>query len=594
MTVTMAEACISVSLDEFSCSICLDLLNDPVTIPCGHSYCKVCIKGHWDQDDQKHSYSCPQCRQTFTPRPVLSRNNMLTEVVGKLKKTGQEVSPSLLYAGPGDVPCDICTGKQHRAVKSCLVCLASYCETHIQLHYESTALKKHSLCKASTQLKERICPHHGKLLEVYCCTDQQCICYQCAIDQHRGHETVVAQAERAKKQCSAQEAVVDSERTFTELIRFIERRSSEVREMIKAKERDIVSETEGLLDTLEKDNVELRKIDANIILLTQTEDHIHFLQSCKSLFAPLGFEDIPRIPVGHEVYFQKVKMSTSTLKEKLEDVCSEELGKFSKTDITVNLVSEESVEHNLGLKETMQAEDPQMQKLFVPMCHILDRLTPKNFGELMVVVTELTIDTEDKLKGITDLIYERAIAHPASSVVYANLCRCLMGLKVPTSCNPRVTLNFRKLLLNRCQFEFENNKSELFGGKQKELDTTTKLVKPVQTFQGEVSQRLEEAKAMWCRRSLGNIRFICELFQLKILTAAIVHDCIVKLSKDGDDNSLECLCTMLSTIGKGLEEDRPRMDQYYNVIVNIVKNRTTSPRIRYMLQDVLDLRKLHL
>lgn len=72
--------------------------------------------------------------------------------------------------------------------------------------------------------------------------------------------------------------MVDSERTFTELIRFIERRSSEVREMIKAKERDIVSETEGLLDTLEKDNVELRKIDANIILLTQTEDHIHFLQ----------------------------------------------------------------------------------------------------------------------------------------------------------------------------------------------------------------------------------------------------------------------------------------------------------------------------
>ncbi|XP_064820680.1 E3 ubiquitin/ISG15 ligase TRIM25-like isoform X1 [Oncorhynchus masou masou] len=623
----MAEACISVSLDEFSCSICLDLLNDPVTIPCGHSYCKVCIKGHWDQDDQKLIYSCPQCRQTFTPRPVLSRNNMLTELVGKLKKTGQEDSPSLPYAGPGDVPCDICTGKQHRAVKSCLVCLASYCETHIQLHYESTALKKHSLCKASTQLKERICPHHGKLLEVYCCTDQQCICYQCAIDQHRGHETVVAPAERAKKQeqvrkvqrecqqkikkrenvmldlqnmmgsvkCSAQEAVVDSERTFTELIRFIERRRSEVREMIKAKERDIVSETEGLLDTLEKDNVELRKIDANIILLTQTEDHIHFLQSCKSLFTPLGFEDIPRIPVGHEVYFQTIKMSTSTLKEKLEDVCSEELGKVSKADITGNLVSEDSVEQNLGLKETMQAEDPQMQKLFVPMSHILDRLTPKNFRELMVVVTELTIDTEAKLKGIIDLIYERAIAHPACSAVYANLCRCLMWLKVPTSCNPGVTLNFRKLLLNRCQFEFQNNTSELFGGKQKELDTTTKLVKLVQTFQGEVSQRLEEeAKAMWCRRSLGNIRFICELFQLKILTEAIMHDCLVKLAKDGDDNSLECLCIMLPTIDKGSEKARPRMDQYYNAIVKIVKNRTTSPRIRYMLQDVLDLRKLHL
>ncbi|KAK6299851.1 E3 ubiquitin-protein ligase TRIM47 [Coregonus clupeaformis] len=619
----MAEVCISVYLDEFSCSICLDLLNDPVTIPCGHSYCRVCIKGHWDQDDQKLIYSCPQCRQTFTPRPVLSRNNMLTEVVGKLKKTGQEVSPSLPYVGPGDVPCDICTDKRHRAVKSCLVCLASYCETHIQPHYESTVLKKHSLCKASTQLKEKICPHHDKLLEVYCCTDQQCICYQCAIDQHRGHEIVVAQAERTKKQeqvkkvqmecqqkikeretvmldlqnvmgsvkCSAQEAVVDSERTFNELIRFIERRSSEVREIIKAKERDMVCETEGLLETLEKDNVELRKIDANIILLTQTEDHIHFLQSCKSLVAPLGFEDIPRIPVGHQVYFEKVKMFTSTLKDKLEDVCTEELVKVSKTDITGNFVSEESVERNLGLKETMQAEDPQMQKLFVPMCHILDRLTPKNFQQLMVVVTELTIDTDNKLKGIVDLIHERAIAHPASSVVYANLCRCLMGLKVPKSYNPRVTVNFRNYLLNRCQREFENDTSELFGGKQKELDTATK---------GEVSQRLkeepEEAKAMWCRRSLGNIRFICELFKLKMLTESIVHTCIIKLSNDGDDNSLECLCTMLSTIGKDLdvEKARPRMNQYYRNIETIVKNRTTSPRIRYMLQDVLDLRKLHL
>lgn len=86
------------------------------------------------------------------------------------------------------------------------------------------------------------------------------------------------------------------------------------------------------------------------------------------------------------------------------------------------------------------------------------------------------------------------------------------------------------------------------------------LVKLVQTFQGEVSLRLEEepeeAKAMWCRRSLGNIRFICELFQLKMLTEAIMHNCIVKLAKDGDDNSLECLCIMLPTIGKGSEKAR--------------------------------------
>uniref|UniRef100_A0A8C1W166 RING-type domain-containing protein n=1 Tax=Cyprinus carpio TaxID=7962 RepID=A0A8C1W166_CYPCA len=81
----MAEA--RISQDEFMCPVCLDLLKDPVTIQCGHSYCKSCIEGSWDQEDQMRVYSCPQCRQTFSPRPALARNTMLVELVEKLKKT---------------------------------------------------------------------------------------------------------------------------------------------------------------------------------------------------------------------------------------------------------------------------------------------------------------------------------------------------------------------------------------------------------------------------------------------------------------------------------------------------------------------------
>uniref|UniRef100_A0A671PZC3 RING-type domain-containing protein n=1 Tax=Sinocyclocheilus anshuiensis TaxID=1608454 RepID=A0A671PZC3_9TELE len=110
----MAET--SFSQDQFSCAVCLDLLKDPVAIPCGHSYCMSCITSYWDQEDQKGVYSCPQCRQTFTPRPALNKNTMLTEVVEQLKKTK-------LQAGPEDVESDVCTRRKRKSVKSRQVCL---------------------------------------------------------------------------------------------------------------------------------------------------------------------------------------------------------------------------------------------------------------------------------------------------------------------------------------------------------------------------------------------------------------------------------------------------------------------------------------
>ncbi|KAM9531169.1 E3 ubiquitin/ISG15 ligase TRIM25-like isoform 1-T1 [Salvelinus alpinus] len=366
----MAQQGVLLDQDQFCCSVCLDLLKEPVTIPCGHSYCRSCIEGCWDQDVLKGVYSCPQCRETFTPRPTLRKNNMLAELVEKLRKTGLQAAPppALCYAGPGDVACDFCTGtRKQKALMSCLACLASYCENHLQPHYEFPGFKKHKLVKATTQLQEKICSHHDKLLEVYCRTDQQCICMLCTMDEHKGHDTVSATAERTEKQRqlgmsqqkvqqrfqerekelkelqqavesfkrSAQAAVEDSDQIFTELIRSIERRSSEVKELIRAQEKAQVSQAEGLLEQLKQEIAELRKRSTELEQLSHTEDHIHFLQSYQSLSSISVSSDLPSIVVRPLQYFGDVSKTVSELREKLEDFLK---GEWTKISTTVNIV----------------------------------------------------------------------------------------------------------------------------------------------------------------------------------------------------------------------------------------------------------------
>ncbi|XP_062389511.1 E3 ubiquitin/ISG15 ligase TRIM25-like isoform X1 [Sardina pilchardus] len=342
-------AFIPVSQDEFSCCVCLDLLKDPVTVPCGHSFCLNCITGCWDQEDQKGVYSCPQCRETFTPRPALRRNTMLTEVIEKLKKTvlqSDVKAPS--YAGPDDVECDFCSGRKHKAIKSCLTCLVSYCEAHIQPHYEVPRFSKHKLVNATSQLQERICSQHDRIIEVFCRTDQQLICMMCSLDNHNGHKTVSAGAERTEKQtellgmkvgnqtqiqqrmkeqqvvhqalltlkASAQEALEDTERMFTELINFMEQKRSEVTESIRAQERAEVSRAEGLLEQLELEITKLKSRDAEMEKLQPVEDPVDFLQSFKQHLASTS-EDFLGVTFESGFSFSEIMKAVSpSLREK--------------------------------------------------------------------------------------------------------------------------------------------------------------------------------------------------------------------------------------------------------------------------------------
>ncbi|XP_063050735.1 E3 ubiquitin-protein ligase TRIM47-like [Engraulis encrasicolus] len=225
----MAEAMAS-NQDIFMCPVCLDLLKHPVTLNCGHNFCLDCIEACWDKEDVKGVYSCPQCRETFTPRPVLKKNHVFSELVDQMRKSRiQTTAPVECAAGPGDVACDVCTSRKLKAVKSCLECLKSYCATHLKAHDELIG-RNHTMVEATGQLQERICPSHKKVLEIFCRTDQSCICYLCTMDDHKGHDTITAKAEWSHEK----EGLEQSQRRCQQIIQLKEKELQELRKAVES------------------------------------------------------------------------------------------------------------------------------------------------------------------------------------------------------------------------------------------------------------------------------------------------------------------------------------------------------------------------
>ncbi|XP_034020156.1 tripartite motif-containing protein 16-like [Thalassophryne amazonica] len=342
--------------DQFCCSVCLELLKDPVTISCGHSYCSGCIEGCWDKEEDTGRYSCPQCRDSVSPRPVLRRNHILGQVVEKLKMSTLEAPPSVVEvcADGSDVPCDFCTVvRRGRAVKSCLMCLASYCAAHLEPHYCVPVLQRHQLISATSPLEEKTCSQHHKLMEIYCETDQKCICYLCSIDEHKSHWIISAMTGRTSRQSqlimtrqgvqhrfqerevelkelidmredfkdSTQTAMVACEQIFAGLILSLQDRCTEVKQLIQTQEKAADARAEQLQRKLVQEIANLRAHDAEMKELLDTEDNIHFLECFPIVSRSRESPDLPvgafsRSPRG----FINVKDCVSPLKGQLDDI----------------------------------------------------------------------------------------------------------------------------------------------------------------------------------------------------------------------------------------------------------------------------------
>ncbi|XP_039523190.1 E3 ubiquitin-protein ligase TRIM47-like [Pimephales promelas] len=365
----MAEANISVDQGQFSCSVCLDLLKDPVTIPCGHSYCKSCISDYWNQES---IYRCPLCKQTFRPRPVLGKNVVIAEMVEKFKAMSPRSAPVPAprhhpHTGSRDVQCDSCTGRKQKAVKSCLKCRSSYCQTHLEQHESLFRGNRHNLMDATGRLQEMICPQHDKMLKIYCRTDQRCICMLCLVDEHKNHDTVSTAAARTEKQKhfeetqrniqttiqqrekylkqlrdaveshkrSAQTAEEAIERIFTELIRSFQKHRTEMKQLIRDQERVAVNQAEERLARQELELDDLRRKETELKQFLNTDDHTFFLQNCPSVFLSGSTDDFT---FSSHPNFDEVVKSVSQLRDKLQQFCTDEIERLSKTVKTVQVI----------------------------------------------------------------------------------------------------------------------------------------------------------------------------------------------------------------------------------------------------------------
>ncbi|XP_004085779.2 tripartite motif-containing protein 16-like [Oryzias latipes] len=345
--------------EKLICSICFDLQKDPVTIPCGHSYCLECIQNFWIGEEPK-APSCPQCRQNFTSRPVLVRNTILAELVEDARKAElQPTSSERSGTGPEHVDCDFCEGKKLKAAMSCLTCMVSYCEQHLQLHFSVAALKKHKLVKATLKLQENICIRHDEVIKIFCRTDQKCICSLCSMDEHKGHDMVSAAAERAERQTklgldqqkvqqrilnleedlevlqqaveainlSAEKTIKESQNLFKGLICLLEQKCSEVEQKVTSYQREEVRKVEELQEKMQHEITKLKKTEAELDQLSSTEDHLHFLNNYSSLSDLSICTDLPSFEQAQHCFDDALKAVSET-REKLEETLRDQTTKI--------------------------------------------------------------------------------------------------------------------------------------------------------------------------------------------------------------------------------------------------------------------------
>ncbi|KAK3545346.1 hypothetical protein QTP70_004072 [Hemibagrus guttatus] len=358
LTIVSHDSSSLLSEEQLQCSICLDVFTDPVTTPCGHNFCKSCITQCWEKSQHCH---CPLCNEKFTKRPEMKINTTLREVADHFKKKSGSDKP--------EVFCDACTGKKLKALKSCLNCCASLCETHLEFHNNMPKHKKHKLIKPVENLEDYICQKHERALELFCRDDQMCVCQFCTETNHKNHNTVPIEEESRERKTqlqktqtdvqqmiqdrlkkikemkhsvefskrSTEKEKADSVEVFTALIRSIERSQAELLEVMEEKQKAAERQAEGLIKELEQEITVLKRRDTELEQISHTEEHLHLLQIYSSMCSPPHTKNWTEISINTGLSGDTVRTTLSQLQQTLNEKLTTTLDDKLKETVDVTL-----------------------------------------------------------------------------------------------------------------------------------------------------------------------------------------------------------------------------------------------------------------
>ncbi|XP_076585066.1 E3 ubiquitin-protein ligase TRIM39-like [Chaetodon auriga] len=403
----MALAAAFLSEDQFTCSICLDVFNNPVSTPCGHSFCQACISAYWDGrrggeggGGGVKSYQCPLCKESFRKRPELHINRTLKEITEQFKwmasagipmDGGGGVSveepnshphhhhptPSLAQR-PGEMPESVFaemmtrfqqlpapavphtttpdTRDHHPQSPSPVNAHLSFQAQNNEHHDPPPAYsppRRYTLSGPSDSSPSLpLCPIHLRGLELFCRTDNICICNICVeTAEHRGHNVIPAKREwHIKKsqlgisEVELKDLISDKERkvedihnslreiqaaaeretdgavcVFSKLISSVERCQAEVLEVIEMSLRAAEHRAQRLLREMEEEITELKKRRSALSQLALSEDYIHFFKMFPSLSTPPQTKDWSGVSVVSELTSGVILRTVNHLMENIQE-----------------------------------------------------------------------------------------------------------------------------------------------------------------------------------------------------------------------------------------------------------------------------------